>query len=159
MTAKRFILTAICLKMTAKLTDFAVNYKISESGNLTNNDFFNLLMRWNRKRRKKTVQVFTGCSSFRAIIGCLQFVRFRKSVRGKWHICSIVHNYQTIYGLSGRLHQAWLQICLIFPPFFIKVTEKFSFLQPLLIRPKKWLQNRFVLMPNFSLQSSKWRQN
>ena len=45
MTAKRFALAAICLKMTAKLTDFAVNYKISESGNLTNNDFFNLLMR------------------------------------------------------------------------------------------------------------------
>ena len=43
MTAKRFILAAIGLKMTAKLTDFAVNYKISESGNLTNKDFFNLL--------------------------------------------------------------------------------------------------------------------
>ena len=65
MTAKRFILAAIDLKMTAKLTDFAVNYKISESGNLTNKDFFNLLMRWNRTRRKKTVQSFTGSSSFR----------------------------------------------------------------------------------------------
>ena len=45
MTAKRFVLAAIGLKMTAKLTDFAVNYKISESGNLTNEDFFNLLIR------------------------------------------------------------------------------------------------------------------
>ena len=44
MTAKRFVLASISLKMTAKLTDFAVNYKISESGNLTNRDFFNLLM-------------------------------------------------------------------------------------------------------------------
>ena len=70
MTAKRFILAAIGLKMTAKLTDFAVNYKISESGNLTNKDFFNLLMWQYRKRRKETVQSFTGCSSFRAIIGC-----------------------------------------------------------------------------------------
>ena len=83
MTAKRFILASIDLKMTAKLTDFAVNYKISESGNLTNKDFFNLLMWQNRERRKKTVQSFTGCSSFRAIIGCHSICPVQKSVRGK----------------------------------------------------------------------------
>ena len=156
MTAKRFVLAATGLKMTAKLTDFAVNYKISESGNLTNNDFFNLLMRWNRKRRIKTVLAFSGHPSFRfacrlsfnfrfvtedkfisavyrvsrlhwggpegalrpwpycSNLKCsylkmlrpkyaliirqskpfvnLTFCPVQKSVRGKWYICSIVHN-------------------------------------------------------------------